>query len=181
MGVAHDVDWTRAKALTVRQPWASLIARGVKRVENRVWRLAWAGPVLIHAGGKVPMPSMPGRQWLGQAAEALGVPPEVGAGRRLPWSAAFDGLPYSAIVAGVERVSCYSLAELQTERVDVWNDQARWVGGPWCWVLEGVVAIEPVACRGGLKLWRPGPAVMAEVVSRLVSASGGSPALRAAG
>lgn len=38
------------KALTVRQPWASLIAAGIKDVENRSWRTSYRGPLLIHAG-----------------------------------------------------------------------------------------------------------------------------------
>lgn len=38
------------KALTVRQPWASLIIAGVKDVENRTWRTSYRGRLLIHAG-----------------------------------------------------------------------------------------------------------------------------------
>ena len=37
------------KALSVRQPIASLIVDGVKPIENRMWRTAYRGPVLIHA------------------------------------------------------------------------------------------------------------------------------------
>ncbi len=37
------------KALSVRQPWASLIIRGIKRVENRRWRTPYRGRLLIHA------------------------------------------------------------------------------------------------------------------------------------
>lgn len=38
-----------AIAISVRQPWASLIAHGVKTVEVRRWRTARRGSVLIHA------------------------------------------------------------------------------------------------------------------------------------
>jgi hypothetical protein len=37
------------KILSVRQPWASLIASGVKDVENRTWPTKYRGAVLIHA------------------------------------------------------------------------------------------------------------------------------------
>jgi len=37
------------KALSVRQPWAWLIAHGLKPVENREWETHYRGPVLIHA------------------------------------------------------------------------------------------------------------------------------------
>ena len=38
------------KALSIRQPWAWLIVQGIKDVENRTWRTAYRGPLLIHAG-----------------------------------------------------------------------------------------------------------------------------------
>ena len=36
-------------ALSVRQPWASLIIEGLKVVENRTWATRYRGPLLIHA------------------------------------------------------------------------------------------------------------------------------------
>ena len=39
-------------ALSVRQPWASLIAWGEKTVEVRSWRTAYRGPLLIYASGR---------------------------------------------------------------------------------------------------------------------------------
>ena len=38
------------KALTVRQPWASLIMAGIKDVENRSWSTNHRGLLAIHAG-----------------------------------------------------------------------------------------------------------------------------------
>lgn len=37
------------KALSVREPWASLIVDGFKPVENRTWRTKHRGVILIHA------------------------------------------------------------------------------------------------------------------------------------
>lgn len=37
------------KALTIHQPWASLIITGAKALENRRWRTKYRGPLLIHA------------------------------------------------------------------------------------------------------------------------------------
>jgi len=37
------------KALSVRQPWASLIANGSKTVELRRWKTSYRGPLLICA------------------------------------------------------------------------------------------------------------------------------------
>lgn len=53
------------KALTLYQPWASLIALGVKTVETRPWATKYRGPLAIHAG-KV-KPSLPEtRGWIGR-------------------------------------------------------------------------------------------------------------------
>lgn len=38
------------KALTISQPFASLIASGQKWVENRKWECLYRGPLAIHAG-----------------------------------------------------------------------------------------------------------------------------------
>lgn len=40
------------KALSIKQPWASLIAHGVKNIENRTWRTNFRGRIYIHASGK---------------------------------------------------------------------------------------------------------------------------------
>ena len=37
------------KALSIRQPWAWLIARGFKPIENRTWNTRFRGRLLIHA------------------------------------------------------------------------------------------------------------------------------------
>ena len=38
------------KALTIKQPWATLIMQGDKRFEFRSWKTNFRGDVLIHAG-----------------------------------------------------------------------------------------------------------------------------------
>ena len=43
------------KALTIRQPWASLIALGIKQVETRSWDTAYRGPLAIHASKSIPL------------------------------------------------------------------------------------------------------------------------------
>lgn len=59
------------KALTIRQPWASLIAAGVKTIETRSWSTKYRGPLAIHAGKHEPavcayqhLPLDQSMQWL---------------------------------------------------------------------------------------------------------------------
>lgn len=42
------------KMLTLHQPWASLIACGVKTIETRSWPTSYRGPLAIHAGKAQP-------------------------------------------------------------------------------------------------------------------------------
>ena len=37
------------KAISIKQPWASLIAHGIKDIENRTWKTNYRGKILIHA------------------------------------------------------------------------------------------------------------------------------------
>lgn len=47
------------KAITIKQPFASLIVDGIKDIENRTWKTNFRGTVLIHAACKKP-PKLPG-------------------------------------------------------------------------------------------------------------------------
>ncbi len=38
------------RVLTLRQPWASLVALGIKSIETRSWYTPYRGPLAIHAG-----------------------------------------------------------------------------------------------------------------------------------
>lgn len=40
------------KALSIKDPWASLIVAGKKTIELRTWRTNYRGPILIHRSGK---------------------------------------------------------------------------------------------------------------------------------
>ena len=57
------------KALSIKQPRADLIIRGLKDVENRTWSTTYRGPMLVHAGlGLMPGPAIrlfygAGHQW----------------------------------------------------------------------------------------------------------------------
>lgn len=53
-------------ALSVRQPWASMIADGDKTIETRTWATQWRGPILIVASQK-PDPHF-------RASETVGLP-----------------------------------------------------------------------------------------------------------
>jgi hypothetical protein len=42
------------KAITIAQPWASLVVHGLKHLETRRWSSRHRGPLAIHAARKIP-------------------------------------------------------------------------------------------------------------------------------
>ena len=45
-------DARHTRGLTLRQPWAWLVAVGHKRVENRTWSTVYRGPLVLHAAAQ---------------------------------------------------------------------------------------------------------------------------------
>ena len=41
------------KVLTLKQPWATLVAEGIKKYEFRSWKTNYRGKLLIHAGASI--------------------------------------------------------------------------------------------------------------------------------
>ena len=113
------------KALTICQPYAELIARGEKRIENRTWPTSYRGPLAIHAGKS--------REWLDP--DEIDYP---------------DGeLVFGAVVAVADLVGCRRVEDL----TGGWRDHEH-AHGPWCWLLANVRRLPtPVPMRGAQGLW----------------------------
>ena len=46
------------KVLTLKQPWATLVAEGIKKYEFRSWKTNYRGKILIHAGSGIDKKAM---------------------------------------------------------------------------------------------------------------------------
>lgn len=157
------------KALTLWRPWSDAIVRGPKRVENRTWA-PLAGVVgrfiAIHAGsrfddsGGIDLMAM-GSGWtppLEPDESPMGI---VGAAR---------------IVGSLNTRMRDPMLRLQyADRADrdrlAALDRDPWWVGPVGWLLDDVIAIEPVPCRGAQGLWTVPPDVEALVRARVVEAA----------
>jgi len=118
------------KALTIRQPWASLIALGVKTIETRSWRAPQSligQTIAIHAGKLVAL--------LPPEARPMMVTPKfTGQQKGLDRCLAIDGffgewtpLPLSAIVATATLADCLPMVDYAEEshRPNPWNGKHR--------------------------------------------------------
>ena len=46
------------RVITLKQPWATLVAEGIKKYEFRSWKINYRGEMLIHAGKGVDLEAM---------------------------------------------------------------------------------------------------------------------------
>lgn len=159
------------KALTLHQPWATLVASGVKTIETRSWQTSYRGPLAIHAGKRWPTVEE------SLLLESLGWPPIaclLALARKAP------AIPYGAVVATCELIDCAPsvregeapdfegrhvlvihsdgtlvLDDPRGRTTDV-SDQrpyGEYAEGRWAWVLADVRAIEPAPAKGRQGLW----------------------------
>lgn len=170
------------KALTVWQPWAALLAVGIKTVENRTWSPAKGGLVVgdfiaIHAGAVYK-----GDEWsyvveLKKQLDALG---RWNATRRQPWpitparpdpkvSPSSAATPYGAIIAVAVLDEVRKAPRSFSDTRGSYEDPF-WCG-PFGWYLRDPVPFEPVACSGQQGLWTPDDSVLAIVRERYKAAA----------
>jgi hypothetical protein len=154
------------RALTLTQPWAGLVASGVKLVENRPRRMIktedFGKPFAIHAS-KVIDPSV--YETIQKLSPAIG-----GVGHATGWWALSRITSAVIGVATIEGVAT-NLHELE----EIWHDtpnafpwQKRWFFGPIGYALCHVRALtEPVPCRGALGFWTLQADVAARVEEQL--------------
>jgi hypothetical protein len=151
------------RALTLTQPWATLIACGAKRIETRSWSTGFRGVLAIHAAkGLGPVGGKRGFQ------EQCATPPfDCALGKHLEDCGAMvsarkagDAIPLGAIVAtvrlvDVKRINLALRAEVLAQTITPFEIEfGDYADGRYAWFLEDVHTLpEPVYCNGALSLW----------------------------
>ena len=122
------------KAITIKQPWASLIVHGIKDIENRSWRTNFRGRVLIHAAGSH------GRKFSVDLTDAQ----TKAAFATIAKETMFGNMPFGSIIGSVEIVDC------------VQNHPSIWANkGAYNWVLANPILFEKPFenVKGKLSFW----------------------------
>lgn len=123
------------KTITIKQPFASLIAEGLKKYEFRTWRTKYRGEVLIHAGKSVDKKAMEKFRHLNLE------------------------YPTGCIIAKATISDCVFIdsdmkKKLNKEDPLVYSGVVKdieWKG--YGFKLENVVKVEPIYINGKLSLW----------------------------
>lgn len=154
------------KAITIHQPWASLISIGAKRFETRGWKTNYRGPIAIHASKKDPklmIQSLPHGVQVSvfdSFYDRLNIA-----------SGAISHMPTGAIVATANLVECYKIHVDHTGDIvlmlggipKVWIGKdspetsfGHYEDGRYAWLLQDVNRIDPVNTKGQQGLWNWG-------------------------
>lgn len=119
------------KALSIRQPWASLIVDGPKRIENRTWKTTRRGWVLVHAGQV--NDDWNAFHFCQRTTAAAGI-----------------SLLASSTVQDILRSSPARGGIIGAMRIDdcVETETSPWFTGPWGFVIGAVVKLPFLPVRG---------------------------------
>lgn len=134
-------DTTDLKAISLWQPWASLIAAGLKRHETRHWPTEHRGPIAIHAAKRM---------------DVAGAPEELCIAAFGPnWR---DILPMGAMVAVARLTHCRNSRSVLCSLTRADREAGNFAPGRYAWRLEGVRPLSrPIETIGrqGLFNWSP--------------------------
>lgn len=123
------------KAITIKQPWATLIAEGYKEYEFRTWKTKYRGDILIHAGKGIDKKAMERFKHL-----------------HLEY-------PVGQIIAKATITDCIYVSEEFAQKMYKKDpvvyqgliDKGNWDG--YGIQLENIEKIEPITVNGKLSLW----------------------------
>jgi activating signal cointegrator 1 len=155
------------KALTLTQPWATLVAIGAKKIETRDWRTNYRGPLAIHAAKTMNanaklMASGDDQIW--KALMAAGYTTRI----RIKDHAAWENrmwLPSGAIVATCKLINVIRIPDVKRVffptkgKFFLPPDEPElsfgdYTPGRFAWILEDIKSLEnPIPAKGMLGLW----------------------------
>lgn len=128
------------RAISLHQPWASLVALGFKEYETRSWSTQYRGKLLIHAA-KLLTPTFEFKSsdhgWLDLRKHC-------------------EVLPLGAAVAVCNLTDCIQMtASTIQSQPQLERSVGDWQPGRYAWKLENIQAINPIPARGKQGLWIP--------------------------
>ena len=123
------------KVLSIKEPWASLIMNGTKKIETRSWKTKYRGEIYIHAS----------------LSKAKITKPEV-------YELIKDmNFKCGYIICKCNLVDCIYMTDEYVNDMKTNHYEEYICGhyevGRYAWIVEGVKVIEPIKAKGKLGLW----------------------------
>lgn len=123
------------KVLSIKEPWASLIMNGTKKIETRSWKTKYRGEIYIHAS----------------LSKAKITKPEV-------YELIKDmNFKCGYIICKCNLVDCIYMTDEYVNDMKTNHYEEYICGhyevGRYAWIVENVKVIEPIEAKGKLGLW----------------------------
>lgn len=118
------------RVLTIKEPYVTPIAAGIKHYETRAYKTNYRGEIYIHT-----------------AKTTMEVPDGGNAGT----------MPLGCIVLKAVLTDCIRMDDGFIEEINKDRQEALWgfySVDRWAWKLENVEVIEPIRANGSLGIWR---------------------------
>ena len=144
------------KALTLTQPYATLIAIGAKHIETRSWYTRYRGQLAIHAAKGYPK----------EAAQLCLVDPfmkvlsAAGFHSYGTWRKSMNDLPLGCVIATCDLVEVFTISPyLHHHKYPMPPPTPEYYFGDYtparyAWILENIKPLpEPIPAKGALGLW----------------------------
>lgn len=136
------------KAITIKQPWATLIALGEKKFETRSWPTKHRGPIAIHAGKALDKEAY---EQFSEILAAHGYHSK-------------EDLPYGAVIATTSIVECHKVVQNENDNSALTDKgftilepeyrMGYYSIGYHAWQLDSAEKLEePIPAKGQLGLW----------------------------
>lgn len=132
------------KAITVWQPWATLLATGQKHNETRSWKTSYRGEILIHAAKT------------DHSGILLHIPMEEL--KHFQDAGVVNKLPTGAIIGKANLVDCFQIDEAYRRKLQRENPAELAFGdytiGRYAWVMaDAILFNKPIPAKGKQGLW----------------------------
>lgn len=174
------------KALTLTQPYATLVAQGQKRFETRSWRTDYRGPLAIHAAKTFPLAARAVcyREDFATTLTDSGKP------RLAAIDEAARTLPLGVIVAAANLTVCHRVEDVRNSLGGKHDGRLErafgdYSDGRYAFRLDDVVQLpQPIEAKGALGLWDVPPDLVDELalqVARGHDVAAGLPACEECG
>lgn len=125
------------KVISIKEPFATLILNGIKRIETRSWKTNYRGEIFIHASGKKLAKEFFRDNFIGDLIKNM-------------------DMNYGNIICRCKLVDCIYMDKEFLEKIK--NNQVEYqIGdyklGRYAWILEDIEPIYPIPVKGRLNIW----------------------------
>lgn len=136
------------RAISLIQPWASLVVMGFKRIETRSWNTKHTGDLVIHASKTMPC-RLGERLTLGEFEVECD---RAGLLLRGPMEWPYR-LPVGAVIGRADLMYTRSTNSPECKPDDRNRALGDFSPDRYAWYLNGAQRCGPIPCKGGLSLW----------------------------